>query len=513
MLDTMQSPVRSMGSRFDDVRRPRYWFGLGGRLARYLLIAVSSVVTFVTLLAFSATALGYDLFVVTGGSMAPAVPAGALVIAERVSPSALNPGDVITFRRTESPSTPITHRVIRVEGEGAAVEVWTQGDANATPDAEPLRGDHLVSTARLTVPFAGHVLSFLRTSQGQILLIVFPIVGLAGSSLLRMARAGAPAEAAPAAAEGGSSGRSLRRLMSVRVPEFARSVRVERPRLPSAGQLRERLSQSTRFAQTTDPQAGGAQATSGRSTSRVERGQASSDLPALPRRARRMDEAVLAIGQLSDSFASSVKQELEPVEGLVRDLSEREREFEISLARSLQPLTDYADQIEANLETLIQRLGAGPSTIEGPFQQQIAEERARVRKVRAAIEESKMPVRRALRREAEALDAMLTPLDGDIESIDALLGQMRRHMVQVLARLRSDQFAEAVTLMQQRSGELRVLAEMGETREQEILATLSLGVSNDEQPGERSAFVAGALSVMERDGDTASDARSRSSAA
>ncbi|MCC6387940.1 MAG: signal peptidase I [Dehalococcoidia bacterium] len=504
MLDTMQSPARSMASRLNPAGTSRHWFALGGRLARYLLIVVSSVVTFVTLLAFSATALGYDLFVVTGGSMAPAVPAGALVIAERVPPSALNPGDVITFRRTDSPSTPITHRVIRVEGEGSAVQIWTQGDANATADAEPLRGDHLVSTARLTVPFAGHVLSFLRTAQGQILLIVFPIVGLAGSSLLRMARTGAPAEAAPGSAEGGTPGRSLRRLLSVRVPAFPRIARIERPRLPSAAGFRARLSQSTRFAQNIGPHG----------ASRAERSQVARDLPALPRRARRMDEAVLALGQLSDSFATSVKQELEPVEGRARGLSEREREFEASLARSLQPLTDYADQIEANLETLIQRLGAGPSMLEGPFQQQIAEERARVRKVRAAIEESKTPVRRALRREAEALDAMLTPLDGDIDSIDALLGQMRRHMVQVLARLRSDQFAEAVSLMQQRSGELRVLAEMGETREQEIRATLSVGALNDEHPGERSAFIAGALSVMERDGESVPPAaRSRSSAA
>ncbi|MDP2328432.1 MAG: signal peptidase I [Dehalococcoidia bacterium] len=492
-----------MASRFNPAGAS-HWFALGGRLARYLLIVVSSVVTFVTLLAFSATALGYDLFVVTGGSMAPAVPAGALVNAERVAPTALNPGDVITFRRTDSPSTPVTHRVIRVEGEGSAVQIWTQGDANATADAEPLRGDHLVSTARLTVPLAGHVLSFLRTLQGQILLIVFPIVGLAGSSLLRMAHTSAPVDVAPGAVERGTAGRSLRRLLSVRVPAFPRTVRMERPRLPSAGGLRERISQSTRFAQNTGAQGAG----------RAERGEAAGDVPALPRRARRMDEAVLALGQLSDSFATSVKQELEPVEGLVRDLSEREREFEVSLARSLQPLTDYADQIEANLETLIQRLGTGPSMLEGPFQQQIADERARVRKVRAAIEESKMPVRRALRREAEALDAMLTPLDGDIDSIDALLGQMRRHMVQVLARLRSDQFAEAVSLMQQRSGELRVLAEMGETREQEIRATLSVGALDDERPGERSAFVAGALSVMERDGESVSSAaRGRSSAA
>ncbi|MDO9444528.1 MAG: signal peptidase I [Dehalococcoidia bacterium] len=509
MLDTMQSPARSMASRLNPAASPGRWLALGGRLARYLLIVVSSVVTFVTLLAFSATALGYDLFVVTGGSMAPAVPAGALVIAERVPPSALNPGDVITFRRAESPSTPITHRVIRVEGEGAAVQIWTQGDANATADAEPLRGDHLVSTARLTVPLAGHVLSFLRTGQGQILLIVFPIVGLAGSSLLRMARTPAPADAAPAPVEGGTSGRSLRRMLSVRVPAFPRTVRVERPRLPSAGGLRERLAQSTRFAQNISAQSSALRAAGG-----AERRPAASDLPTLPRRARRMDEAVVAIGQLSDSFATSVQQELAPVEGLARELSEREREFEVSLARSLQPLTDYADQIEANLETLIQRLGSGPSMFEGPFQQQIAEERARVLKVRAAIEESKTPVRRALRRESEALDAMLTPLDGDIDSIDALLGQMRRHMVQVLARLRSDQFAEAVSLMQQRSGELRVLAEMGETREQEIRATLSVGMPDDEYAGERSAFVVGALSAIEADGETAPAARrSRSSAA
>ena len=82
--------------------------------ARTLLMLASTLITFSVLAAAIPTFLGMDSFIIDGGSMRPAVPAGALVVAQRVDPAIVQAGEIITFRHSTSPNSPVTHRVVKV---------------------------------------------------------------------------------------------------------------------------------------------------------------------------------------------------------------------------------------------------------------------------------------------------------------------------------------------------------------------------------------------------------------
>lgn len=71
--------------------------------------------------------LGYQIYNIETGSMAPAIPIGSIVVIDPIEPSQVVENDVIAFQRQGS-DTPIVHRAISnhvVEGEFV-----TMGDAN-----------------------------------------------------------------------------------------------------------------------------------------------------------------------------------------------------------------------------------------------------------------------------------------------------------------------------------------------------------------------------------------------
>ncbi len=81
--------------------------------------------------------LGYQRFVVVGGSMEPTIHRGSVIFDEIVPVEDLRPGDVITYV-PPGHHTPSTHRIIsrELDPQGS----WrfrTKGDANAAPDAQP----------------------------------------------------------------------------------------------------------------------------------------------------------------------------------------------------------------------------------------------------------------------------------------------------------------------------------------------------------------------------------------
>ena len=143
--------------------------------SRYLLLVVSALVTFSVLAAAIPTFFGMDSFIIDGGSMRPAVPAGALVVSRRVDPALVQAGDIITFRHSTSPDTPVTHRVVKVLREqSGTVNLLTKGDANATADPEAVATDLPVSRMVYSLPYAGYVLEFSRTSTGKVALMAVP---------------------------------------------------------------------------------------------------------------------------------------------------------------------------------------------------------------------------------------------------------------------------------------------------------------------------------------------------
>jgi signal peptidase len=125
--------------------------------------------------------LGYERYVITGGSMGDAVPRGSIAYERRVPVERLQVGDVITYvHRGER----VTHRIASVE-PGRVFR--TKGDANAAPD--PWRftlpaGEQPV--VRFHVPLAGYLIAALSIRWLRMLAIGLPALVI-GLLLLRRA--------------------------------------------------------------------------------------------------------------------------------------------------------------------------------------------------------------------------------------------------------------------------------------------------------------------------------------
>ena len=77
--------------------------------------------------------LGYERYVITGGSMEPNIPRGSISYAEEVPVGALRESDVITYV-PPGHTRPVTHRIKEIQSDNGRNVLQTMGDANRNPD-------------------------------------------------------------------------------------------------------------------------------------------------------------------------------------------------------------------------------------------------------------------------------------------------------------------------------------------------------------------------------------------
>src|SRR5699024_2901583 len=99
---------------------------------------------------------GMPLTVLTG-SMRPHLPPGTLVVIKPVPDEEISVGDVITFQIESGKPAVATHRVIERSVDSASGEVrfTTQGDANNTPDPEPVQPVQVRGKVWYAIPYLG----------------------------------------------------------------------------------------------------------------------------------------------------------------------------------------------------------------------------------------------------------------------------------------------------------------------------------------------------------------------
>ena len=115
--------------------------------------------------------LGYERYVIGGGSMGSAVPRGSIAYEERVPVGALRVGDVITYTPPRHAER-VTHRIVSIAPGGV---MRTKGDANPAPDpwtfTLPGREQAVV---RFHVPVAGYAFAALGLRWVRMLVIGLP---------------------------------------------------------------------------------------------------------------------------------------------------------------------------------------------------------------------------------------------------------------------------------------------------------------------------------------------------
>ena len=134
------------------------------RILEVVLVVCVVGVLGLTLIAHFAPSAGHGLFAVRSASMAPALGVGDLVVAERVAPEDVQPGDVIAFH--VGSGTTVTHRVVSITATDDGPVFTTQGDANGTPDPVAARAEQLVGRLTGSVAFIGFLLAMLSMPSG-----------------------------------------------------------------------------------------------------------------------------------------------------------------------------------------------------------------------------------------------------------------------------------------------------------------------------------------------------------
>lgn len=106
------------------------------------------------------------IFIVSSGSMEPAVKTGSLVI---VFPSPLyKVGDIVTYKTGKKDTT--THRLVAASGG----QYKTAGDANNTPDPALITSDSILGRVVSVTPYLGYIAGFAKTPPGFILFVIVP---------------------------------------------------------------------------------------------------------------------------------------------------------------------------------------------------------------------------------------------------------------------------------------------------------------------------------------------------
>jgi signal peptidase len=134
--------------------------------------------------------LGYDRYVITGGSMSGTYEKGAVVFTESEPVSELAVGDVITYLPPAESgiATLVTHRITGITTDANGVRsLRTQGDAN--PDPDPWRFqlvDETQPVVTFSVPFVGHALIALADRDTRVLVIGIPAGLVALAALVEL---------------------------------------------------------------------------------------------------------------------------------------------------------------------------------------------------------------------------------------------------------------------------------------------------------------------------------------
>jgi signal peptidase I len=156
---------------------------------RLLPAAALAALAAIGLLMLVPPLLGYERYVIEGGSMGGALPRGSIAYEEVVPTARIAQGDVITYRPPGA-ARAITHRVAWIGHSASGERLYrTKGDENASPDPWKftLPND---TQARLVmhVPLAGFAIEALSVRAVRMVAIGGPALLIAFAAFTSVAR-------------------------------------------------------------------------------------------------------------------------------------------------------------------------------------------------------------------------------------------------------------------------------------------------------------------------------------
>ncbi|MGQ3330379.1 signal peptidase I [Halorubrum sp. FL23] len=150
-------------------------------------------VVLVAIVALPSLAGGANSYVVLSESMEPTLTPGDAIVVRSAPPSAVEEGDVITYRAPgsvdDADQDRITHRVVEKRQTESGVAYRTKGDANDRPDPTLVPHERVVGAVWFHVPAVGRLVLFAQRPLGLVVLLIGPGVLLLASGLRQLATA------------------------------------------------------------------------------------------------------------------------------------------------------------------------------------------------------------------------------------------------------------------------------------------------------------------------------------
>jgi len=149
------TPTPTRRSERAERERVSVWRMISGGISWALLIIVAALAIIVIVVPAVTGARPYTILT---GSMEPQYPPGTLVVVRGVDPAEIAIGDVITYQLRSGEPEVVTHRVVAVQVDAAGEQTFvTQGDANNSADADPVRDVQVVGRLWYAVPYIGWI--------------------------------------------------------------------------------------------------------------------------------------------------------------------------------------------------------------------------------------------------------------------------------------------------------------------------------------------------------------------
>lgn len=179
--ETPTSPINNLNEQKPPEKKQRPFLKLANILGNVVFILMLLVMAAIIFTMVQSKMTGktpavacHLMYIVLGGSMSPTFEAGSLALVKPVDPQTLGVGDVITYRTRDESALMTTHRIMDVHQEAGQLSFTTRGDANDVNDSSPVLSGDIVGQVKITIPYAGFLMSFAQTKNGIIALVFIP---------------------------------------------------------------------------------------------------------------------------------------------------------------------------------------------------------------------------------------------------------------------------------------------------------------------------------------------------
>lgn len=146
------------------------------KILKYIALSILIVLFVINLiLSFEENThiLGIYMYNIVSESMEPTFNKNDLVVVQKVSPSSLKKGDIITF---ENEGRVISHRILEISNLKNEITIQTKGDNNDIPDPYQLTVEKVYGKVVFSIRKIGKFIAYIQNARGFLNVAIFVII-------------------------------------------------------------------------------------------------------------------------------------------------------------------------------------------------------------------------------------------------------------------------------------------------------------------------------------------------